>query len=269
MKTEDRVRKFVRLVLLVILSAVIIFPVFYMFSSSLFTQDDYNKLNLLPSSPDFSNWTRALGERHFTSYIINSIGTSVLQAAVRVIVTLFASFAITHLEFRGKTLITAFLVITLFIPSDAVLYQNYRTVANLALTDTWLGIIAPGLFSASQMLLLMSYFTSQGREYYEAAVIDGAGDVRYIFSILVPLSESVILTVFIQTLITSFNSYLWPLLVTNRPKARTIQIALNMLGFAESGERGALAATISMITLPFLVILALTKDRIEETLIRK
>lgn len=119
------------------------------------------------------------------------------------------------------------------------------------------------------MLLLMGYFTAQGKEYYEAATIDGAGDIRYIFSILVPLSESVILTVFIQTLITSFNSYLWPLLVTNRSSSRTIQVALNMLGYAESGERGALSATIAVITLPFLIILALTKNRIEKTLIRK
>ncbi len=269
MRTEDRIRKVVRVILLIILSLIIIFPIFYIFSSSLFSQKDYNALSILPAKPVWSNWAKALGEKHFASYVLNSVGTSVLQASIRVIVTLFAAFAITHLKFKGKTFVTAVLVITLFIPSDAVLYQNYRTVASLALTDTWLGIIAPGLFSASQMLLLMGYFTSQGKECYEAAVIDGAGDVRYIFSILVPLSESVILTVFIQTLITSFNSYLWPLLVTNRPGTRTIQTALNMLGFAESGERGALAATICIITLPFLVILALMKDRIEETLIRK
>lgn len=269
MRTEDRIRKVVRVILLAFLAVVVIFPVFYIFSSSLFTQKDFNELRLVASSPLWSNWTKALLGKNFVRYVLNSVATSLLNAFIRIIVTLFASFALTHLKFKGKTFVTAVLVITLFIPSDAVLYQNYRTTVTLGLTDTWLGIIIPSLFSASQMLLLMGYFTSQGKEYYEAATIDGAGDLRFIFSILVPLSESVILTVFIQTLITSFNSYLWPLLVTNKASSRTIQIALNMLGYAESGERGALSATIAVITLPFLVILALTKDRIEETLIRK
>lgn len=269
MRTEDRIRKAVRIILLFFLAVAVLFPVFYIFSSSLFSQKDFNELSLLPSSPLWSNWKKAVLGKNFLHYIVNSVTTSLLNAFIRIIVVLFASFAITHLKFRGKTFVTAFLVITLFIPSDAVLYQNYRTTVALGLTDTWLGIIIPSLFSASQMLLLMGYFTAQGKEYYEAATIDGAGDIRYIFSILVPLSESVILTVFIQTLITSFNSYLWPLLVTNRSSSRTIQVALNMLGYAESGERGALSATIAIITLPFLIILALTKNRIEETLIRK
>lgn len=269
MRTEDRIRKVVRVILLAILAVVVLFPVFYIFSSSLFSQKDFNELRLIPSSPVWSNWKKAILGRNFLHYVVNSVVTSLLNAFIRIIVVLFASFAITHLKFRGKTFVTALLVITLFIPSDAVLYQNYRTTAALGLTDTWLGIIIPSLFSASQMLLLMGYFTAQGKEYYEAAAIDGAGDLRYTFSILVPLSESVILTVFIQTLITSFNSYLWPLLVTNKSTSRTIQVALNMLGYAESGERGALSATIAVITLPFLIVLALTKDRIEETLIRK
>ncbi len=269
MRTEDRIRKLVRVVLLAFLAVVVLFPIFYIFSSSLFSQKDFNELRLLPSSPVWSNWAKAIEGKNFLRYVTNSVATSLLNAFIRIIVTLFAAFAITHLKFRGKTIVTAVLVLTLFIPSDAVLYQNYRTTVTLGLTDTWLGIIIPSLFSASQMLLLMGYFTAQGKECYEAATIDGAGDLRYIFSILVPLSESVILTVFIQTLITSFNSYLWPLLVTNRSSSRTIQVALNMLGYAESGERGALSATIAVITLPFLIILALTKDRIEETLIRK
>ncbi len=269
MRTEDRIRKAVRIVLLTILCTAVIFPVFYIFSSSLFSQKDFNSLRVLPTSPIWENWRKALTEKHFAVYLMNSVVTSIETAVLRVLTALFASYAFTHLRFRGKRLMLSLLVLTLFIPSDAVLYQNYRTVSSMHLLDTHLGIIIPSLFSASQMLLLSGYFSAMGRESYEAAKIDGAGDLRYIFSILVPLSESVVLTVFIQSLITSFNSYLWPLLVTNRTDTRTIQVGLTMLGFAESGDRGALSATIAVITLPFLLVLALTKSRIEETLIRK
>ncbi len=269
MKTKDKVRKIVRIVLLALLSIIVIFPIFYIFSSSLFSQKDFNELRILPSSPLWSNYLKALGERNFSRYLMNSITTSLLQASIRVITAVFAAFAFTHLKFRGKEVIFSLLVLTMFIPSDAILYQNYRTVSFLGLLDTHLGIIITGLFSASQMLLLMGYYKAMGRESYEAAEIDGAGDMTYITRILVPLSEPVVLTVFIQTLITSFNSYLWPLLVTNKSSGRTIQVALSMLGFAQNGEKGALMATIAIITLPGIIILALTKNKIEETLIRK
>ncbi|MBQ0071216.1 MAG: carbohydrate ABC transporter permease, partial [Spirochaetales bacterium] len=125
------------------------------------------------------------------------------------------------------------------------------------------------LFSAAQMLLLIGSFKAQGRDTYNAARIDGAGDLTYINRVLVPLSGPAILTVLVQTLITTFNSYLWPLLVTNKPKTRTIQIGITMLGFAEAGETGAQMAAIAMVTLPFLLVLLVTKSRIENALIKK
>ena len=119
------------------------------------------------------------------------------------------------------------------------------------------------------MLLVMGSFMSLGHETYDAARIDGASDLMYIHSVLVPLSGPVVITVFIQTLITVFNSYLWPLLVTNRPGSRTIQVGITMLGFAESGETGAQMATITLISIPFLVILAIAKRKIQNALIRR
>ncbi len=269
MKTKDRIRKIVRIVLLTAFSAAVLFPVFYIFSSSLFSRKDFNELNILPSTPVWSNYLSAVKVKNFMRYLVNSVMTSLLEASLRLVITVPAAFAFTHLRFRGKKFLFSLLVITLFIPSDAILYQNYRTVSTLGLLDTWTGIIVTGLFSASQMLLLMGYFKAMGKESYEAARIDGAGDVVYITRILIPISQSVVLTVFIQTLITSFNSYLWPLLVTNRSSGRTIQVALSMLGLAENGEKGALSAVIALITLPGIIILAFTKNRIEETLTRK
>ncbi|MGX8681766.1 MAG: ABC transporter permease subunit, partial [Spirochaetales bacterium] len=112
-------------------------------------------------------------------------------------------------------------------------------------------------------------FMAQDRSSYDAARIDGASDLRYIVSVLVPLSAPAVLTVSIQTLITTFNSYLWPLLVTNKPQTRTIQTGITMLGFAESGDMGAQMASLVLITLPFMIVLAFTKKRIENSLIRR
>ncbi len=265
----DRFKSIVRKILLAVLSLAVAFPVLYMVSSSLFSAADFNRIRLLPESPVWGNYIKALEYRHFIPYIVNSVGTALLAASLRMVVIVFAAFAITHLRFRGRRLVTLALVLTLFVPQEALLYQNYRTVAALGLLDTWLGIISTSLFSAAQMLLAMASFTAIGREPYNAARVDGASDLRYIGSVLVPLTEPVILTVFIQTLITVFNSYLWPLLVTNKPRTRTIQVGITMLGFAESGETGAQMATMVLISIPFLVILAITRKKIQHALIRR
>lgn len=268
-KPIDHFRHYLRMVLLALLAIVIAFPVLYMFSSSLFSLRDFNKLHLVPEKAMWENYAMAMGHRNFSYYLINSIGTSILSAVIRTVVVVFAAFALTHLHFKGKRLIFSALVLTLFVPQEAILYQNYRTIAAAGLLDTWTAIIAPGLFSAAQMLLIMGSFTAQGRDTYDAARIDGAGDLRYIGSVLVPLSGPAVLTILIQTLITSFNSYLWPLLVTNKPKTRTIQIGITMLGFAESGETGAQMATLALVSLPFLIVLAIAKRKIENALIRR
>jgi len=265
----DTFKFILRKVLLTVLAAAVLFPLFYMFSSSLFSSGDFNNVSILPSKAVWENYARVFGHRYFFTYIFNSVGTSVLAAIIRTAVVVLAAFALTHLRFCGRKAVLMALVLTLFVPQEAVLYQNYRTTAALGLLDTWAGIICTSLFSAAQMLLMMGAFHAVGTESYDSARIDGASDMRYITSVLVPLTTPVVMTVALQTLITVFNNYLWPLLVTDRPRSRTIQIGITMLGFAESGRTGAQMAALVLISAPFLLILAFSKKGIERALVRR
>lgn len=250
-------RKAIGTLIAILLAMAVALPLFYMLSASLFSPADFRAQpsRLLPESAVWSNYIRATSQRYFPRYMINSISISVLTVVGRLIISIMAGFALSFLKFKGKSLVAAILLSTLFVPQDALLYQNYSTIAALHLLDTWGGIIIPSLFSAAQTLLLIGTFKSISKDYYDAGRIDGAGDVAFIRMILVPLSQSTITVLAIQSFISSFNSYLWPLLVTNRPKARTIQIGLTMMGFAEEGQLGAQFASIAMITLPFLLLL--------------
>jgi ABC-type glycerol-3-phosphate transport system permease component len=267
-KPVDTFKFILRKVLLVILAAMVVFPLVYMLSSSLFRPTDFNRLHLFPDTPNFANYAKALSHRYFGHYMVNSVGTALFAAVVRSVVVILAAFAFTHLRFKGKNFFLGALVLTLFVPQEAILYQNYRTVAALGLIDTWTGIVSTSLFSAAQMLLLMGAFSGIGKEPYDAARIDGATDLRYIANVLIPMTGPVVLTMGIQTMITTFNSYLWPLLVTNRPQSRTIQVGITMLGFVEASDIGAQMAALTIVTVPFLVVLALAKKRIETALIR-
>ncbi len=261
-------RKGVSYFLLILLSAIVIFPFLYMLSLSFFQQSDFysQKAKFFPSKPEFSNYKAAVTVKNYAYYLFNSVGTSLLSASSKMVVIILSAFAFNYMTFKGKRIILFLLLLTLFIPQDAILYQNYRTISSMGLLNSWLGITFPSFFSASSMMFLLGAFTSLGNEYYESAAIDGANDLIYITRILIPMTQSVVITLFLQAFISMFNSYLWPLLVTDIPKARTLQIAFTLLGFREEGKYGAEAATIAISVIPFVIILGFSRRLIVKAL---
>ncbi len=262
-------KKIIRASFLIILSAAVLFPILYLFTSAFFSRSDWigSRARFFPSSISLDNLRLVIAKRNFAVYIKNSIITSFLSSSIRTAIIIMAAFAYSHMEFKGKKASMIMLLATLFIPSDALLYQNFSIISKLGLTDTYIGIVLPSLFSASQLLLLSAAFHSLDRSYYDAARIDGSGDLMYITRVLIPLTEAIVMTVFLQSFISAFNSYLWPLLVTNKPRMRTIQIGLSMLGFGESGEKGAEMMSVLLISMPFIIILAISRKWIEKALI--
>lgn len=248
----------------IFLAAIIAFPLLYGISMSFFTNIDFTdtEAHFISSAPTLRNFMVALSNRHYPRFILNSFITASLSAILRTTVTVMAAFAFSHLRFRLRREILIMLLGTMFIPADAMLYPNYRTIAALGLLDTYAAIVLPSVFSASALILMLGSLLSLSSEYYEAARIDGASDHAYIMRILCPMMQSVVAALFLQAFIISFNSYLWPLLVTNRNSMRTVQVGITMLGFADGGEYGAEFAAITLIVLPFLVLLGIGKKHI-------
>ena len=260
--------KMLRCAAIALLAAIVLFPLLYTISASFFSPQDFTgtEAAFLPSSFSLRNYHLALSHSHFGRYVLNSLITASMTAAARSMISILAAFAFTHLRFRGSRTVMIILLTTMFIPPDALLYPNYSTIASLGLLDTYAAIILPSVFSASSLLLLTGAFSSSDRDVYMASKIDGAGDFQYIVRILVPMAGSFVIAVFLQTFITGFSSYLWPLLVTSRMSMRTVQVGISMLGFAEAGEYGAQFAAIIMITLPFLILLGVLRKRIVDIL---
>lgn len=262
--------KAIRIILTALLAAAVLFPLLYTLSLSFFSPGDFTAetAKLLPSRFSLHNYALAAAHSRFLRYVLNSFITAAMASMLRLAVSTLTAFAITHLRFRGKRPIAIALASTLFIPSDAMLYENYVTTAHLGLLDSYLGIVLPSVFSASSAIILIGAYLSYDRDIYDAARIDGAGDLRYIASILTPLTAPAAAAIAIQSFIASFNSYLWPLLVTTRPRMRTVQVGITMLGFAEQGETGAQFASIVLITLPFLILLLAGRKALMKALSR-
>lgn len=258
------------ILLTIAMALIILFPFFYAVLGSFFSAADFatSPARLWPSALRISNYTRVLSHRYFPTYIMNSLITGIAGSLIRIIIGIAAAYAFAYYRFPLSRFLFAFIIGTMFIPSDLLLVQNYITVQKLGLIDTYLGIIITSLLPAAQILMLRQFFLSVPKSLHDSALMDGAGDRIYIQKILLPLSRAVISSLILQSFVTIFNSYLWPLLVTNRPRMRTVQIGITMLGFAESLNYGPVFAAIVILFIPFLIIFILMRKRIMEALTR-
>ena len=252
----------------ILLALIIIFPLLYAVSLSLFSPRDFNAspARLIPTEPIFENYAKAIGHNYFIRYTANSLITAFLASIIRTLIVLFSSYAFSFLHFRGKKVILFILLLSAFIPQDSLLYENYVTTAKMNLINTYMGIIITSLFSATQLMMLMTAMKSLSKDTFDASRVDGANDITVLFSIIAPLTKSIIITIFLQSFIGVFNSYLWPLLVTNREEMRTIQIGISLMGYQESGRMGSLFATLLIILIPFIILVIAMKKQIIKAL---
>ncbi|AEC02618.1 carbohydrate ABC transporter permease [Parasphaerochaeta coccoides] len=247
-----------------ILGIIVVFPILYTISASLFRMSDFAQWppRLWTSSPSWDNYLRVFRNSLMVRYVYNSLGTALIGTIFRGAISILAGYAAAVLSFRGRDFLFVFILATMLVPSDALLIENYLTVMRLGWTNTWVGILSIQILAPVNMLMYRQYFKTIPREYREVAMISGCGDFGYLRMIVLPISMPIVLTLSLQSFISIWNSYLWPLLVTTDQNMRTVQVGITMLGFSESLDYGPLFAALAVIMVPSIVIFALLRKRI-------
>ncbi|MDX2140372.1 MAG: carbohydrate ABC transporter permease [Chloroflexota bacterium] len=246
-------------VLLVLMSIILLFPLF--FALSLALQGDTAAPTLIPRDLNNLDWGvfRAVFEQRpeVSRWILNSfvVATSV---TVGVLVTSsLMAFALAYLEFPGKAVLLFVALGTLMVPFEATLIPNYLFISSLQWKDTYQGLIVPFLASAFGVFLLRQYFMTLPKDLYEAALVDGCTKLRYLWSILVPLSRPALATLAVYTFLGTWNQFYWPLLITNSTEWRTTQVGITVFrNFEYAVFNTQMAATI-IVMLPTLILLVL------------
>lgn len=247
-----------------VLGCIVVFPIFWSFMASLFPIGDFNAWppRLLPTRIEWSNYTRALQESMLPRFMANSLVTALGGTLIRTTVAILAAFAAAFLSFKGRDVLFFLILSTMLLPSDALLIENYLTIQRLGLLDTWLGIVSIYLLAPTQIFMLRQFFKTIPHEYREASAIDGCGNIRFLLRIVLPMARPVVLALALQSFTGIWNAYLWPLLVTNTPKMRTVQVGITMLGFSESLDFGPTFAAISLVTLPVVLAFIILRKKI-------
>lgn len=239
-----------------IVGLVIAFPIIYAFFISFMepAQVLTGGINIIPKKWTLENYVTAFTAAPLMRFMWNSFILAFVSSLVRVIVSSLAAFAFAFLDFKGKNFWFMCVLATMMIPADVVLVANYQTVSKMHLINTYLGMMIVFFVSAMNIFQLRQSFKTFATSLKEASHIDGCSNFRFFCYILLPTNISTILTVFITAFIGTWNTYLWPLLVTNQTNMRVVQVGVTMLNFSEGTVYGPIMAASMIILLPTLVL---------------
>ncbi|NBJ82279.1 carbohydrate ABC transporter permease [bacterium 1XD42-94] len=216
----------------------------------------------LPSKIQWENYVKAFQAVPFMTYFKNSVIVTVCITSCELITTVLAAFAFARLEFKGKNLLFMLLVATMMVPGEILVIPNFVTLAKLGWINSYKALIAPWAASVFSIFLLRQQFASIPESYYKAARMDGCGDLRYLLTVMVPMSRPTLVSVALLKVINSWNSYLWPLIATNEKTMRTLPVGLAYFSTEAGVQYNTLMAFSLLIISPTLIMYALTQKYI-------
>jgi sn-glycerol 3-phosphate transport system permease protein len=219
--------------LLLACSAVLLFPLYVTVVDSLHPIGEFINSpppSLWPFHPQWGNYFSHGGAAGsgtpLTRYLVNSVVVSVIITLGQLLTSVLAAYAFAFLRFPGRNVLFALFLATMMVPLEVAIIPNFQTIQWLHWTDTYQGLVAPFLATGFGTFLLRQYFLTIPGELRDAAEMDGYGHLRFLASIVVPLARGALMTLAIFSFIQAWNQYLWPLLVTNDPHMRTVQIGI-------------------------------------------
>lgn len=254
--TRKKLQKAALFVVCLLVGLLIISPLLYALSVSFMTVSEVAEYppRFFPSRVSLSNYKTVLTQIPFFGFMKNSFIVCLLAILGQVITCSFAAYAFTFFEFRGKNLLFSAVLATMMVPAEATIIANYLTIAGWRLQDTYFALVAPYLTSAMGIFLMRQFFLTIPKELREASQLDGCGHLRFLFSVVLPMSKPIIASLSIYVFINIYNQFMWPLLVTNNPSKRTIQIGMSILRQSEAVNYGVVLAGAIIVVLPVIVV---------------
>lgn len=246
-------------VLLIVMSVITVFPFVWMVGTSLKTTQEIFAFppTLWPAEPQWQNFPAVLERVPFLRFYWNSIVVTGILTISQVATAALAGYAFARIAFPFKNLLFGAYLATLIIPNQVTMLPLFLLVSRLGWIDTYQGLTVPFLANAFAVFFLRQFFLTIPRELEEAARIDGAGRIRVLFQIVLPLARPALSTITLFIFLSEWDNYLWPLIATNSEAMRTLPIGLRFF-VEESGSQlhlmmaGAVMAVVPILLLFFM-----------------
>ena len=239
------------------------FPFFWMLTTSLkpIAESYTYPPTVLPSTITLDSYLRLFRDFDFGRYVVNTI-VVVLIGFIGMFFVAMAGYGFAKFRFRGKNFLFLLVLATLMIPIQVTMIPTYLILNGLQLTNTLVGIALPTLVSAFNIFLFRQFMATIPDEVLEAARLDGAGEARAFFSIVLPMSKPILAVVGVLTFISGWNSFIWPLIIANDQNHYTLSVGLSLLNKQLSINPPLQMAGASLMVIPIVFVFVLLQKHI-------
>jgi sn-glycerol 3-phosphate transport system permease protein len=239
---------------------VLAFPLYYALVISTQTVSQATSLppRLLPSTAMVQNYVEAWHRAGMGRLLINSAIMALGIAIGKIVISLLSAFAIVYFDFRGKQLVFWMVFVTLMLPIPVRIVSTFEVMTQLGWVNTYWGLTVPLMASATGTFLFRQFYQTIPDSLAEAAQLDGAGPLRFLWSILLPLSTANIAALFVILFVYGWNEYLWPLMITTSTQMRTAVVGVESLvprGGSQLAEWNVIMAAAIMVLLPPVAVI--------------
>ena len=249
---------------LIVMAVIIIFPFYWMLISSVKSLAEYRLSvpTLFPKQILLSNYVEAFNQANLGRLFLNTLYVGLVSTLLSLVITVLSAFAFARLEFKGKNALFAALLGTMMIPGELFTITNYATVNAFGWMDSYTVLIVPFLVSVFYIYLLKQNFMQIPNELYLAAKVDGTGDLKYLWKVMIPLALPTLISITILKMMGAWNSYVWPRLVANKEQYRLITNGLRNAFTESTGDVNipVQMAAVAIVSFPlFMVFIFLRK----------
>jgi multiple sugar transport system permease protein len=253
----------------IVLMLAVILPFVWMLVTSLKGQKEVFAYppSWIPQHWQWQNYLAVWKDAPFARYFLNSTIVALAVTAGQLTSCVLAAFAFARMKFKGKNFMFLLYLSTTMISTQVTLIPSYLIMKNLNWIDHYQALIVPFLANAFGVFMIRQSFRSVPKEMEEAAMLDGCGRFRFLVQILLPLCKPILASQALFAFMGNWNSYLWPLIVTNSDKMRTLQIGLRYFVSGEGGTQwGVYMAAAVLVSLPVMVIYFLVQKTFVESM---
>lgn len=246
--------KFFVYLILTLGAIVSVFPFIWMILTSFKNYYEVIARKWIPGSLRFSNYIEAWNTAPFARYYANTFFIAMATVIGVLITSVLAGYAFARMDFFGKKVIFIIFLTTMMIPFQVILIPNFIIIKKLGWYNTYWAMIIPWIGSVFSIFLFRQFFATIPRDYFDAATLDGCSHFKFLLYVALPLSKPVLVTVTLLNFIWTWNSFLWPLIVTSEEKMRPIQVGLSYFVIEAGTNAHLLMAAATFTIVPVLLL---------------
>lgn len=239
-----------------------VFPFLWMVASSLKNAADIYTLSLIPPDPTLDNYRSVLRDTAFVRWFGNSL---IIAAVTTVSVAFFdslAGYTLAKFRFPGRQAIFVMILSTLMVPTEMLVIPWYLMSINLHWSNSYWGIMFPGVISAFGVFLMRQFFESVPNDLIDAARIDGVSEFGIFWRVALPLVKPAVAALCIFTFLGNWNAFLWPLIVTRTPDMRTLPVGIAFFSTEAGSAYELIMTAAALATIPVLLVFAVFQRQI-------